>query len=91
MEFTTFFGIAATTGSLLVASLGIFSQIRANYKNKTCGINSLYAILIFISYALWVFYGVVKKDFYIFIPHLVGMCLAAVVLYQLKTYKRIAK
>jgi hypothetical protein len=87
MNTTIIFGILATTGSLLVASLGIFSQIRKNLKTKSCGIDPLYISLIFCSYTLWTVYAVVKKDLFIFIPHLVGMCLASIVIWQYRKYR----
>jgi hypothetical protein len=87
MEITIFLGILATTGSLLVASLGIFSQIRKNFKTKTCGIDPLYASLIFCSYTFWTIYSIAKKDLFIFIPHFVGMFLAAIVIWQYRKYR----
>ncbi len=87
MTTVTALGILATTGSLLVASLGIFAQIRKNFKTKTCGIDPLYITLIFFSYTFWTIYAVAKKDLFIFIPHLVGMCLAAIVIWQYRKFR----
>ncbi len=88
MNIETVFGILATAGSLLVASLGIFAQIRKNYKTKSCGMDPLYISLICTSYALWTLYAIVKKDIFIFLPHLVGLFLASIVIYQLIKYKK---
>ena len=82
-------GILATTGSLLVASLGIFSQIVKNFKSKSCGIDPLYIKLIFLSYTFWTIYSIAKEDIFIFIPHFVGMFLATVMLLQYGKYKKI--
>ncbi len=86
IKIVTILGILATSGSLLVASLGIFSQIRKNFKTKSCGIDPLYITLIFFSYTFWTIYSVAKKDVFIFIPHLLGMCLASIVIWQYFNY-----
>ena len=87
MSIVTILGVLATTGSLLVASVGIFSQIRKNFKTKTCGIDPVYITLIFFSYTFWTIYSIAKKDVFIFIPHLLGMCLASIVVWQYRKYK----
>lgn len=86
IKIVTILGILATSGSLLVASLGIFSQIRKNFRTKSCGIDPLYITLIFFSYTFWTIYSVAKKDVFIFIPHLLGMCLASIVIWQYFNY-----
>lgn len=84
---STILGFLATGGSLLVASVGIVSQIRKNFKTKSCGIDLVYISLIFISYTLWSMYGFSKKDWFIFTPHVFGMIFASIILYQYHKFK----
>ena len=76
------FGFIASVSSLLVSSVGIFSQVITNFKNKSCGMDKVYMVLIFCSYTSWVIYSVVKKDVFILIPHFFGMFLALVMIGQ---------
>jgi hypothetical protein len=82
MTLVTILGIIAAGSSLLVSSVGIFSQIKKNFKTRTCGIDIVYISLIFLSYTSWTLYSIAKGDLFIFIPHLLGVVFASIILWQ---------
>jgi uncharacterized membrane protein len=88
MTLITILGIIATVSSLLVSSVGIYSQIVKNFKTRSCGIDIVYISLIFLSYSSWTVYSIVKGDVFIFIPHLLGIIFASIIIWQYFRFNR---
>lgn len=88
MTLITILGVVAAGSSLLVSSVGIYSQIVKNFRTQSCGMDIVYISLIFSSYTSWTLYSTVKGDVFIFIPHLLGIIFASIIIWQYFTFKK---
>ena len=82
-------GIIAAMASLLTVALGALSQIRKNYKEKSCkGLSLWLAITSFFSFSSWFMYGALKQDWFLILSQTPGAIAWLVIMAQFKIYKR---
>jgi len=82
-------GWIALIVSLIFTCIGLPSQIKRNKKRKsTRGLSETMMIMSFSTYLSWVFYSLSINDLYLFFANLVGAIFTAVILFQIKCYKK---
>lgn len=72
---------------ILYVTIGFFSQIIKNRKNKIFGWSKPLFFLAYITYIFGSMYGFLIKDFYIFFPYIIGLVFLNILLYQFFKYK----
>ena len=89
MSLVNILGWSALSITIIYASFGIFTQVIQNFKRKsTSGLSLVMIILSFITFFIWFLYGVMKPDFYISIPNLIGSIITAMILVQFWIYRK---
>ncbi len=88
MNFELIFGSITFVSSLVMASVGLPSQIWKNYRTKTSGIALMLIILTLAVYLPRTVYTAIRQDYYILIPDLVGLVCSIVILIQHFLYKK---
>lgn len=87
-EFIGIVGFATAFISILVKAIGLPDQIRKNYRRKsTEGLSVAFFLLSVLAYALWTFYGVLKKDYVLIFGQGFGMITMVIIAYQIWLYK----
>lgn len=71
----------------LYVTIGFFSQIIKNRKDKNFGWSNSLFILAYSTYIVGTVYGFLVKDFFIFLPYIVGFIFLNILLYQFLIYK----
>ncbi len=88
MPLADLIGWAAVIITLAYTLLGLPTQILKNRRSQSTGGLSLFMIvLLFITFLLWVAYGVVRSDIFIIIPNTAGTICVAVLLSQFWIYR----
>jgi hypothetical protein len=82
-----FFGSILMILWILYVTVGFFSQIIKNRKEKKFGWSEPLFLLGYITYVFGTIYGFLIKDFYIFLPYIVGFIFLNILLYQFFKYK----
>ncbi len=72
---------------ILYVTIGFLSQILKNQKNRTFGWSKSLFLLAYVTYIFGTVYGFLIKDYYIFLPYIIGLVLLNVLLYQFVKYK----
>lgn len=74
--------------TLIYTALGLPMQIRKNSVNKsTSGLSLFMTLLMFLTFSSWVFYALLKSDWYILVPNFVGGVGAMILLVQFWLYR----
>jgi MtN3 and saliva related transmembrane protein len=74
--------------ALLVKFVGFPDQMRKNYKRKsTKGVSTIFYILAFIGYSLWVVHGILQQDNVLIIGQGLGVITTAIILGQIFMYR----
>jgi hypothetical protein len=84
---SNFFGSILMILWVLYVTIGFFSQIVKNKKEKNFGWSKSLFLLAYVTYAFGIIYGFLIKDFYIFLPYIVGFIFLNILLYQFFKYK----
>jgi len=81
-------GWSAAVITLIYTALGLPMQIRKNSVNKsTSGLSLFMTLLMFLTFSSWVFYALLKSDWYILVPNSVGGVGAMILLVQFWLYR----
>ena len=81
------FGLLATIASLIIIVVGLPSQIRLNWKRKSCeGFSFSLIAVVFFSYLFWGLYGWTKPDTFLIIAQTPGLVLSMVLIFQFFHY-----
>ena len=89
MDFIDILGWIALSSMVVYASFGIFAQVIKNFKTKsTQGLSLVMIVLSFVTFFVWFLYGVMKPDFYIAVPNLIGSIITAMILLQFWIYRK---
>ena len=72
---------------MLYVTIGFFSQIIKNRKDKNFGWGEPLFFLAYATYVFGLIYSFLIKDFYIFLPYIVGFIFLNILLYQFFKYK----
>ena len=84
-----FIGYLALTASLLVTCVGLPSQLRVNYKRRSCeGLDVFMYIIVVCAYFTWALYGYLKYDWFIICANVPGVILTSLLLYQMRLYRK---
>ena len=84
-----FVGYMALATSLILTCIGLPSQIRVNYRRKSCdGLDRLMFSIVTCAYLIWAIYGFMKNDWFIVFANIPGVIFSLVVLYQMRLYKK---
>ena len=82
-------GILTVIVSLSVKILGFPEQFKKNYLRKSAeGLSFSLIFLMFVSYILWFIYGVLKHDWVLIIPNILGIITSGAVFYQIVLYRK---
>lgn len=74
--------------SILVKFIGLPDQIRKNRKRKsTEGLSTPFFLFSVLAYGLWVFYGILRKDWVLILGQGFGMVAMAIIAYQIWFYR----
>jgi uncharacterized protein with PQ loop repeat len=74
--------------SILIKAIGFPDQMLKNYKLKsTKGVSTLFYVLTFVSYILWVFHGILQKDRILIIGQGLGVITTAIIIGQIFVYR----
>lgn len=88
VQLITIVGIATTVVAILVKVIGLPDQIHKNYARKsTYGLSTPFFALGFVSYALWTFYGILKKDWVLILGQGAGMITMGIIAWQIYVYR----
>ena len=81
------FGFLTVIFSVLAKVIGFPDQIRKNWKRQsTEGVSIIFYVIAFISYLLWVIYGILKYDWVVVIGQGLGVITTGVILWQMYVY-----
>lgn len=83
-------GALATAITLAYTCIGLPAQVRKNAQQKSTGGLSLFMyVLSFLTFFIWVIYGLVKapRDWFIIASNLPGALFVALILYQFRAFR----
>ena len=84
------FGVLATAITLAYTCIGLPAQVRKNAREKsTGGLSKFMYVLSFLTFSIWVVYGLVKapRDWFIIASNFPGAVFVASILYQFRAYR----
>jgi len=89
ITFAIIIGILTVVFSLLSKAIGFPDQIRKNLKRKsTEGLSTIFFVLAFFSYMLWVIHGYLKNDWVLILGQGLGVLTTGFILYQIFIYRK---
>ncbi|MFA6095511.1 MAG: PQ-loop repeat-containing protein [Candidatus Paceibacterota bacterium] len=88
-DLTHLFGFLASLMSLVIACIGFPAQIVKNYRRKSCeGLSLLLVWPAFAGYTLWTIYGLLKSDWFLFVPQGLGIIFSGILVIQVFAYRK---
>ena len=89
LSLATIIGFLTISFAILVKIIGFPDQARKNYLRKsTEGISTTFFVLVFISYFLWTFHGVMENDMVLIIGQGVGVITSGIIIFQIIKYRK---
>jgi len=83
-----FFGITTLILAVSMVAIALPSQIIKNYRLKKCGLSLWMVILPLSVYISRSAYSLIIKSYFIFIPDILGVIFATIILWQYIQYKK---
>lgn len=81
-------GSMAMIASLIIIFVGLVSQVRKNYKNKsTNGLSNYLVYSACFTYTLWSIYGWLRLDYFLGTTQTIGAIVSYILLWQTFIYK----
>jgi len=68
--------------ALVMVCWGVPRQIIKQYKENRFGMDFYFSLVICAVYFFRAWYGILKNDWYIIVPDVIGLCLCVIVSYQ---------
>ena len=87
MSLETILGSLLLAVGLVVVFIAFPSQIVKNYQEKRFGLSIVLVICGFLVYSLRIPYTIIRQDYYILIPDIVGFVIHIILVYQYFKYK----